>query len=343
MKSYYQVIGVDSDATFPEIEHAYRQRLLELTTRLQGEAEGTARHHEIDFEIQALLDAHAVVADLRKRVEYDKKIAPRDRDDFQMAPERTLFSFATLASLLTRPAILILILSMGGFYLMNRGSEQNTTPETIAEENGFSNRNRGGELAVGMEMIGATLQAQQEMARRRLELQQQQLELEQNMMQREMEYGTFSQRETVDLNRRQQEFYEQGVSADRAYRQELRSDDRLQRRLKEIEQATAEIKETNAARLGLSRSDYDRLQAEKLGASPIGSDSSSAADKAKADYFTEKRERLQQQDQAQCKRSRSRLESAKQEARRPYTDLALRQQRKDSVERYQIEVEQYCP
>jgi hypothetical protein len=95
-----------------------------------------------------------------------------------------------------------------------------------------------------------------EFQRQRLDL----LRLEQQRKMMELEYSAHGQKRTLRLEERKFDLLENEVHANRRYSNEVQNDERIQRNIDNIRQTIDIKKDAEAARLGVTRQQYDVIR-----------------------------------------------------------------------------------
>jgi len=86
------------------------------------------------------------------------------------------------------------------------------------------------------------------------------LRLEQQRKMMELQYSSHAQNRALRMDERKVDLLESEVNADRQYTKEIQNDERIQRNISNIQQTIDIRKDAEAARLGVTRQQYDVIR-----------------------------------------------------------------------------------
>lgn len=283
MKNLYDVLEVSRSCTKETLDASYHRLAAELNDLINS---NSSNYSEIKFRLDGIEHAHAVLSDPVKRREYDERIKGAEAAVFETSDNYFDDFLSALLDVAKRPIIVIVIIALIPLILY-------TTLDHGVKKTEINSKEVVSSKA--LDIVDASVENDRELQQERIALENARLQreveilkMEQERRDRQLEYERELQAREIDLLRQEQErrdrrleyeanagdrvlgmeerklsIAEREIRANRKTIDEHNNRVRIDRNVNDLLRAAELQRNAEAARLGITREQYERLLNEK--------------------------------------------------------------------------------
>lgn len=255
MKTLYDILELSRQASPEAVDASYLRLVRHCRARSDDPGADAA---ELALRTDALERAHAVLADPQSRRAYDEELNGRQALRVRPSGARPHGARPGLRRYLQAPwvwgLILVVVILAVGYPIIAHRAEAPASSEPASQS-------RIRQLEHEMDLQARQFALENAYLRRQLDVAQR----EQERLDRELAYRAEATDRALNMQERVVETQLRETNAERTHRTELDAEESLSRRVADLNRATEAVRDLNAARLGISAQQYERLREEQSG------------------------------------------------------------------------------